>query len=109
MVAIAEPRHESHFWSYVALFSGAALVGGSFVLGDKADDTYAEYLAETDPAKIDDLYDKTVLYDRLSTGSLITGEILLVGGIYLRFLRSPPSQRVSLTIGPRRCGLAYHF
>ena len=33
--------------------SGAALVGGSFVLSQEADDAYAAYLRETDPAQIE--------------------------------------------------------
>ena len=81
----------------------------SFVLRDRANSTYEEYLVATEPEEIADLYDRTVLYDRVSSASLITGELLIVGGLYLRFLRPQPTSRVSLSIGLDRCALAYSF
>lgn len=103
------PKKQSHFGAYLALASGVGLVATSFVLRDRANSTYDEYLVATDPEEITELYDRTVLYDRVSSASLITGELLIVGGLYLRFLRPQPPSRVSLLLGPDRCALAYSF
>jgi hypothetical protein len=97
----------SHTWAYVALTGGVGLIGLSFVLADKGNDTYAEYEAETDPARIDALYDRTERYDRLASASLIGGELLVATGLYLRFLRRPTPMRVA--IGPTRCAIALRF
>ena len=85
------------------------MVGGSFALSNRANDAYDSYLQETEPARIETLYDRTVLYDRLSSAGLITGELLMVGGLYLRFLQPPRPSRVSFAIGPQRCALAFRF
>lgn len=84
------------------------LIGGSFILASEADEAYQAYLEETDIDQIEPLYDRTVKLDRLATGSLVTGELLLAAGIYLRFLR-PPRAALSLTLRPDRCALAYRF
>jgi hypothetical protein len=98
----------SNTWAYVALGSGAALVGASFLLGQRANDTYDAYLHETDPDQIDRLYDRTVLYDRGASGSLLAGEGLLCFGLYWRFLRHPPP-RVALMVEAGRCAVSYRF
>ena len=103
------PKRQHHFGAYLALVSGAGLVAGSFALRDRANSTYDDYLAATDPEDITALYDRTVLYDRLSSASLVTGELLFVGGLYLRFLRPEPTSRLSLSVGLQRCALAYSF
>lgn len=98
----------SHTWSYVAMGSGVALVSASFLLGRRANDTYDAYLRETDPSQIDHLFDRTVLYDRAASGSLLLGEALLCVGVYWRFLRRP-QPRVSLMLGTERCAVSYRF
>jgi len=109
VVEVQQTRGPSHFWAYVALGSGAALVGGSFVCSQEADDAYAAYLHETDPAKIEHYYDRAVMFDKIASASLATGEILFVTGIYLRFIKQPRDTRLGLVVGPGRCGLSFHY
>ncbi|HEY6866721.1 MAG TPA: hypothetical protein VI792_05650, partial [Candidatus Eisenbacteria bacterium] len=59
--------------------------------------------------QITDLYDQTVTYDRLSSGSLLGGEALVLTGLYLRFLRPPKASRVGLALSPRTCALSLRF
>ncbi len=99
----------SHTWAYLTLGAGATLVVVSFRFADHADDAYQDYLDETDPGRIDRLYDRTVLYDRLASGSLLTGEALFAAGVYLRFLRRPHPARVGLTMEAGRCAVWYRF
>ena len=109
MVAIEQPPPRSHGWAYVALGSGAALIGGSFLLTREADDEYHAYQIETDPTRIERFYDRAGLYDRLASGSLITGEILLVTGVYLRFIQRPRESHLGLAVGPGRCAVSLRF
>ena len=108
-VPVQPPPRRSHFFAYLAMVSGVALIGGSFLLANKADDTYAEYLDATEPDEITDLYDQTVLYDRYAQASLLGGEALVVTGVYLRFIRRPKPAKVSLDLRPDRCALALRF
>ena len=108
-VALPHPEPPSHRWAYVTLGTGALLVGGSFLLASRADDTYRSYLGATQLDQIERLYDRTVLYDRLATGTLVCGEALLATGIYLHFLRKPRTPAVTLILEPGRCALAYRF
>ncbi len=105
----APPPRQSHLLAYATLGTGAALIGASFVFSHHADDLYAQYLGATDPNEITDLYDRTVTYDRLSSGSLLGGEVLVLTGLYLRFLHAPKTSRVSLGVGPRTCALSLRF
>jgi hypothetical protein len=109
VVAVEAPRPERHWAAYAAWVTGAALVGGSFLLTERANSAYDDYLRETDPTKIEGLYDRAVMDDRLSSASLVGGELLIVTGLYLRFLRNPRSSRLALEIGPERCALALRF
>ena len=109
MVEVQQAHGPSHFWAYVALGSGVALVGGSFVCGQKADDAYAAYLRETDRTQIEHYYDQAVMFDKIASASLATGEILFVTGIYLRFIKQPRDTRLGLVVGPGRCGLSFHY
>ena len=102
-------ERQSHWLAYASLATGAGLIGASFALAHRARETYDDYLIATDPPRIAKLYDRTVDYDRLASGSLLTGEGLIVAGIYLRFLRSPPPQRVSLVLGTGACALSVRF
>ena len=108
-VPLPAPQPQSHRLAYASLVTGAGLIGASFALAHRAQDTYSEYLLATDPQRISDLYDWTVRYDRLSSGSLLTGEALLVAGVYLRFLRPPLPQRLSLVLGTGACALSVRF
>lgn len=104
----AQPRR-SHMVSYLTIAGGAALIGYSFALNGRADRAYDEYLASTDPAEIEALYDRTVHFDRLSQASLLSGELLVATGLYLRFIRRPQARGVSFRIEPARCAVSYRF
>ena len=108
-VPIVTEEPPSYAWAYVALGSGVAMVGGSFMLSERADRSYQDYLASTQPGRIESLYDRTVMYDRVAGSALVAGELLLATGIYLRFVRRPRAARLSLDLGPQRCALAYRF
>jgi hypothetical protein len=108
-VPMPPPDRRSHVLAYTSLASGAGLIGASFLFAHRADDTYRDYLVATDPDRITDLFDRTIGYDRLSRGSLLTGEALIATGLYLRFLRPPRPQRVSFDLGPRACALSVRF
>ena len=109
VVPIETQSKRHHFFAYITMVSGAGLIGASFVYSKRADETYAEYLASTDPETIDALYDQTTRYDHLSQASLLTGEVLLVTGLYLRFIHHPSPKHVSLNVQPTRCWVACHF
>jgi hypothetical protein len=86
----------SYFWAYASMVGGAALAGTSFVLKDKADERYDLYLESTDPDEITRLYDETITLDRLSAASLITGEVLVALGLYLRFAKRGGSNAIQV-------------
>ncbi len=109
VVPIETPSPRSHAWAYAALASGAALVGTSFAFSRRADDAYAAYLATTDPVQIQVFYDRTVRNDHLAQASLLTGEVLIAAGLYLRFVRRPPAGRVSVSLLPARCVVSCRF
>ena len=88
---------------------GVGMVGSSFIFKERADDAYAAYLVATDPARIEDLYDQTVLEDRLSRVALLGGEAMIATGLYLRFIRPPATSRVSFGVGPRGYAICLRF
>ena len=102
-VPLPPPVHTSHTWSNLTLIAGAGLIGASFALSRRADESYDAYLLATDPDRIGDLY------DRLSSGSLLAGEAFLAAGVYFRFLTPPHGAHASLQLTPRRCGLSLGF
>jgi len=102
------PRH-SNTWALISFASGAALLAGSFAIADAADHRYVDYLHATDPARIKDLYDEAVLFDRVSSASVITGELLIATGIYLAFLRHPAPSHLGLALEPSRCAVSFRF
>ena len=104
----APPKH-SNRWALVSFASGAALIAASFGIADAADRRYSEYLRATDPARIEDLYNDAVLFDRISSASVLTGEVLIATGIYLAFLRHPAPSRLGLALEPSRCGISLRF
>ena len=107
-IPLATPPPAPSTWSYGMLFAGAVLTGSSFVIADRADDAYNGYLRETDPDQFDRLFNRAVLYDRLSSGSLLAGETLMCLGLYWRFLRRPPPG-LRLAVGAGGCAISYRF
>jgi hypothetical protein len=107
-VPLPDAPRTSRAWSYGVLGTGVALISVSFLIADRADDAYQSYLKETEPGRIGSLFDRAVLYDRVSSGSLMAGEALLCLGLYWRFLRQPPPA-LGLTIEPERCAVSYRF
>src|SRR5262245_35458580 len=108
-VPLEIPEKHSHWVAYVAMLSGAGLVGASFAFTHKADQSYGDYLVSTDPDQIEVLYDRAAHYDHLSQASLLTGEALIATGLYLRFIRRPPSKKVAFSIEPTRCAVSFRF
>ena len=108
-VVIAPAPAQSHLAANLVLVAGAGLIGSSFLWRDRANHSYNEYLNETVPSRIQSLYDRTVRQDRLSSASLITGEVVLAAGMYLRFLRAPSAPRLGLSLQPERCAVSYRF
>jgi hypothetical protein len=99
----------SHRLAWTSLVAGASLVGLSFGLTDRANDTYADYLLATDPARAEHLYDRTRHYDRLSAVSLLTGEALVATAVWLRFIHDRPASRLRVAAGPDRCAVSLRF
>ncbi len=108
-VPLPPPAKHSKTLALVSFASGAALLAGSFRLADAGDQRYVDYLHATDPGRIKDLYDQAVLYDRLSTGAVIAGEVLIATGIYLTFLRHPAPSHIGLALEPSRCAVSLRF
>lgn len=105
-IPLSTPR-QSHWASTLAFGVGLGMIGASFVLSDNADQRYEQYQQATDPDEINALYDETLRLDHYATASLLTGEVLIATGIYLRFIRrSPP---VQLRLGPRACAVSLRF
>lgn len=104
----AESR--SHRLAYVAALAGVGFVIASFPLEHEADRRYAAYLSETDVTLIDERYAATQRMDRLASGSLLVGEVLLATAVWLRFVHHPSAERrVSLALRPDRCALSLRF
>ncbi len=108
-VAQPEPAPRSYLGAYLTLAAGAALVGASFEIQRRADRSYDRYLEETDPARIEQLYGRTLAYDRWGRAALLGGEALVAAGLYLRFLHHPAPQRAMLEWSPRRCAVSVRF
>jgi hypothetical protein len=103
------PERRSHAAAWACLAAGAGLVGASFPLADAADRRYDEYRRETDLGAIENRWNATVRADRLASGSLLAGEVLLATGVWLRFVHRPDARRVALDLGPGRCALSCSF
>lgn len=109
VVPLPATSHRSHALAWVSFGAGAGLLTTSFLVHERANRTYDDYLASTDPDRIGDLYDRTANLDRLSGAALIAGEVLLATGVYLRFLRAPHDSRLSLDLAPGRCAARWRF
>lgn len=108
-VEVHQPARQSHTASWLTGLAGVGFIAASFPLAAKADDRYATYLGETDVARIEDRFRDAQRADRIASASLITGELLLVTAVYLRFVRRPVDSRTALLLGPDRCAVSYHF
>jgi len=108
-VPLPAQSHHSNTLAILSLGTGAALIAGSFAIADAADRRYSDYLRATDPAKINDLYDEAVLFDRVSGAAVITGEVLIATGIYLAFLRHPAPSHLTFALEPSKCGVSLRF
>lgn len=109
VVVVPAPPERSHRGAWIALAAGAGLVAGSFVLHERANRSYRDYLHSGDPAELDLLFDRATSLDRWSGGTLIAGEVLLATGVYLRFLRGPGTSRFSLAAAPGRVSAQWRF
>ena len=108
-VTVPRTSRGSATWAYVSIGAGFGLLGASTLLADRANDRYDEYQRATDPESVRRLYDETLTLDRFSTGTLLSGQVLIATGLYLRFLRRPATSRVALDVGPSRCALSLRF
>ena len=104
--ASVRPTHRTA-WAFA--LAGAGLVAASFPLADLADRRYASYLEASDPGVLEDRYDASVRADRLSSASLIAGETLIAGAVWLRFVHRPHPPRASLLVLPDRCAVRLRF
>jgi hypothetical protein len=104
--AAEKPGHRA---AWACAIGGVALVAASFPIAAEADRRYADYLDETDPAQIEDHYQAARHADQLSSAALLTGEALLVGAVYLRFVRHPHAPRAAIAVLPGRCAVSVRF
>ena len=98
-----------HKTAWAFALTGVGLIVASFPLSDKADDLYADYLAETDPTKVEDAFSATQRADRIASGSLLVGEGFVVTAVWLRFVRRPHPPPASLVLLPHRCAIRLRF
>jgi hypothetical protein len=101
--------HPPHRAAWACLAGGAGLVAASFSIHDRANRRYDEYLSSSDPDRLARLYDQTITLDRISSATLLTGELVFVTGVYLRFLRGPGSRRLSLALEGGECVARWRF
>ena len=109
VVPLPAPLPRSYRAAWLTLGAGAGAITASFILHDRANRSYREYLDSTDPDRLDGLFDRSERLDRISGGSLLAGEVLLATGVYLRFLRVPPTARMAVSIGPGRWSATWRF
>lgn len=102
----------SHRLAWTCAIAGVAMVAGSFPISDLADRRYDDYLAETNPAAIEDRFQAARRADHLSSAALVTGEALLVTAVWLRFVHRPRHAgpaRAALALAPGRCAIHVRF
>lgn len=109
VVDTSPPPERSHALANTSIAVGICMIGASFVFEHQADQAYDAYQAAIDPGDITALYDRTVMYDRLSAAALIGGNVLVATGLVMRFVHREPPNRVSLRVAPNRCDITYHF
>lgn len=103
----------SHRAAFACAAAGAGLLVASFPLRDAADRRYLDYLAETDPTRIESRWNDSVRADRLANGSLLAGEALVATAVWLRFVHRPRTAPVALVLGsahgPASCAVSLRF
>lgn len=108
-VEVREPPRRPHTGAWLTGLAGAGLIAASFPLANRADQRYDQYLAEADVQRIDSRYRESQRADRMASGALIAGEVLLVSAVYLRFVRHRAPARTSVALQPSRCAVSYRF
>jgi len=98
-----------HRAAYLTAAMGVALVAASFPLAAEADRRYDRYLAEVDVARIDERFRDTQRMDRIASGTLIAGEVLLATAVWLRFVHLPQHSRLAVRSGWDRCAVSWRF
>ncbi|MBI5170391.1 MAG: hypothetical protein HZA61_12955 [Candidatus Eisenbacteria bacterium] len=113
VVPRATAPSRSHWAAYGCAAAGAGLLVASFPLRDAADRRYSDYLAETDPSRIESRWSDSVRADRIANGSLLAGEALLATAVWLRFVHRPRTAPVALVLGsahgPASCAVSLRF
>ena len=77
------PIYRKAWFQWTLIGIGTALSGAAVYFHHEGDDRYDQYLQSSDVSEIEDLYDQTIRYDRWAAGSLIVGQICLIGGVML--------------------------
>jgi len=95
--------------AWACAIAGVGLVAASFPLSELADRRYDEYLAESDPTKVEGRYQATRRADRIASASLLAGEALVVTAVWLRFVRRSHPPRASVVVLPDRCAVYLRF
>ncbi len=108
-VELEQPPRRSHWVGTATLVTGLVLISASFPLASAADRRYEEYLTETEPGTIEDRFQGVIRADRLAAVSLVSGEVLLATGVWLRFIRRAPESRLSLAASADRCAVTLRF
>ena len=85
---------------------GTRVHGRVVVYSHQADDS-AKYLSASSPTRSSTGTTKRCAWTG-SSASLIAGEVLFAGGLYLRFLHRP-SSHLELAANARRCAFSYRF
>lgn len=108
VVEVPPSNGHRHRGALISAVTGLGLIGASFAWQRSANRRYDDYLSETDPDAIESRWNAVVRADRLSTSSLIAGELLLATAVYLRFVRAS-QPRVALAVAPSRAAVAVRW
>jgi hypothetical protein len=88
--ARSKPVYRRSWFQWTLLGLGAALSASAIVFHNEADDWYQKYLDSSNSHEITNAYDQATHYDHLASLSLVSGQVLLVGGIYLLITNPSP-------------------
>ena len=73
----------SHATGWALLAAGLVLDASSFLLAERADESYQEYQQGIDPQALDHAYHRAVTEDRWASATLIAGQVGIATGLYL--------------------------